>query len=72
MLYFLHPHSLLRRRGSKVKISGELQRGGEKGEKDHMGGERARAEEEPGEKALLRGTETPAPHCGRRCQVTAR
>lgn len=37
-----------------------------------MGGERAGSEEESGKEALLRGAETPAPHCGRRCQVTAR
>lgn len=72
LFFFLHPHTSLRRRGSKVKISGELQRGGEKGKEDLVGGERAGAEEEPGKEALLRGTETPAPHCGRRRQVTAR
>ncbi|KAK3529931.1 hypothetical protein QTP86_009270 [Hemibagrus guttatus] len=51
-----------------VKIIGELQRGGKKGEEDLMGGERAGAEEEPGKEALLRGAETPAPHCGWRCE----
>lgn len=68
----LHPYTSFHRRGSKVKIPGELQRGGEKGEEDLMGGERAGAEEEPGKEALLGGTKTPAPHCGRRCQVTVR
>lgn len=58
--------------GRKVKITGKLQRGGEKGEKDLMGGERAGAEEEPRKEAFLRGTETTAPHCGWRCQVTER
>lgn len=56
----------------KIKIIGELQRGGKKGEEDLMGGERARGEEEPGKEALLRGAETPAPHCGWRCEVTVR
>lgn len=72
LLFSPHPHTSLHRRGSKVKITGELQRRGEKGEEDLMGGERDGAAKEPGKEAFLRGTETPAPHCGRRCQVTAR